>query len=313
MDARFRTSLTAPLVVALGWALIVTLATPVAAPAPAGAAPAVALTSGVPVASAAPTRFRVVDHNIEKRSVALSRSLKAARKTGADVITLQEVCWWQAADLRRRHPEWTISYKAERNHDLCVRRGHRGDTLLGPRRKVGNLAVWTGGRGGATSSYTFKSQRFAGDRTGLACVTWVAGVRHHACSVHLIPPTTRKEKLIRTGQAKETRRITNAWLAKDQFVALGGDFNAQPRRQTMKYIYEIGGLGNFRESSSRRLGGPDCRCLQVTGDDKRWKIDYIFYSANRTPPRAFRNLRIVKTVSDHHLLVGWADVDTSVR
>ena len=313
MDARTRTSLSATLGVALAWALIAAIASPVAAPAPAGAAAPVARASDVPVASQAPTRFRVVDHNIEKRSAALRRALKAARRTDADVITLQEVCWWQAEDLQRRHPEWTIAYKVERNNDRCVRRGHRGDTLLGPRRKVGNLAVWTGGRTGSTNNYTFKAQRFEGDRTGLACVTWVEETRHHACSVHLIPATKRKETLVRIAQAKQTRRITNVWLDKDHFVVLAGDFNAQPRRQTMKYIYALKGRGNFRESSSRRLGGPECRCLAVTGDGERWKIDYIFYSANRTPARGFRNLRIVKTVSDHHLLIGWADVDTSAH
>lgn len=311
MDARTRTFLTASLGVALAWALVAAFATPVAVPA--GAAPPAARASDAPVASPAPTRFRVVDHNIEKRLVALRSSLKAARRTDADVITLQEVCWWQAEDLRRNRPKWTIAYKVERNSDRCMRRGHRGDTILRPRREVGNLAIWTGGKTGSTSNHTFKSQRFRGDRTGLACVSWVDGTRHHACSVHLIPPTNPRETLIRTGQAKETRRITNAWLEEDHFVALGGDFNAQPRRETMKYIYEFKGLGNFRESSNRRLGAPTCQCLQVTGDGKRWKLDYIFYSANRTRLRAVRSLRIVKTVSDHHLLIGWADVDTSAR
>ncbi|CAN5217859.1 hypothetical protein BH09ACT12_BH09ACT12_09170 [soil metagenome] len=322
MDVRVRTSMTAPLVAALGWALVAALTLPGAATAsaPASSAAVVGASASpserqgqVPAASQAATRLRVVDHNIEKRTSALDRAVAAARKTAAEVILLQEVCWWQAEDLIRRHPAWTISYKAERDNDRCQRRGYRGDTFVAGRRKVGNIAIWTGGPRGVTSGHTFRHQRTKDDRTGLACVAWVQGARHRACSVHLISPTDAEETRVRTGQARDIRAITNPWLDHDDLVVLGGDFNAQPRRRTMEYVYELGGAGRFRESSTHRLGGRDCRCVQITGDGGRPKVDYIFFSANRTEQRAYRALRIVKTSSDHHLLLGWADVDGSAR
>lgn len=304
---------------ALVGAVTVALAVPVVpvmAPAPVGAADAaarpVARAAGAPSAAQAATRLRVVDHNIEKRVGALDQALKAAARTGAAVITLQEVCWWQADRLIETRPEWTISWKPERNRDKCRRRSE-GDSLLGAQRTVGNVAIFTGGPGGVASTHTFRAQRVTSDRAGLACVTWIDGARHHACSVHLSSPLDAGDTGTRTKQARDTRRITGRWLAEDDLVILGGDFNAIPKRRTMGYLYAHRGSGRFRESSARSLGRRECRCRQPTLDKRRQKIDYIFFSANRTGPRDFRTLRIVKTASDHHLLIGWADVDTSAR
>ncbi len=318
MRLRLRLSSLAPGLV--GALLVGSLGTPVVAPSPAGAAPPrlssaavgqVARSAEAPSASQATTRRYVVDHNIEKRPLAMARALQAARRSGAEVILLQEVCWWQATDLRSSHPEWSIAYTIERERNGCLRRGE--GVTQGLRRDVGNIAIWTGGATALTSSHTLRHQRNDADRTGLACVTWLETVQHRACSVHLISPVNTDQIRVRTEQAKDVRAITRPWIERDDLVILGGDFNAQPRRRTMKFLYDYSGAGDFREASTRRLGGRDCRCRQITGDGHRVKVDYIFYSANRLEPRAYRRLRIVKTASDHHLLIGWADVDASAR
>lgn len=332
MGVRAGTLRSAPVVLVLLWAAVAALAVPVvlAGPTSAAAAEAAAevpaLTSraevpmrravaqrGRPSYSPALRRIHVVDHNIEKRSGAMSRALTAARKTAAEVVLLQEVCWWQADQLRRRHPTWTVVYKPERERDKCMRGSSRDSGLLGVRRQVGNVAIWTGGSTGLPTTHTFTTQRVKSDRTGLACVSWTAIVRHRACSVHLISPTRRRELVVRTRQAREVRRITRPWVGKQDLVVLGGDFNAEPQRATMNQIYRFDGVGRFREATKQRLDGPDCRCRQVTGDGRRAKVDYIFFSANRTTARGFRSLRVVKTASDHHLLIGWADMDVSDR
>lgn len=313
MGPSIRTSIATPVVAVLTWAIAAAVAVPVAVPGVASAEPsAVSGRKAVAVGEQALTRLRVVDHNIEKRSAALRRAVLTARRTDADVITLQEVCWWQAAGVVRRNPQWTISWKPERNQDLCRQSGTRG-LGIGAKRKVGNLAIWTGGADGSTSTITYGPQRFVGDEAGLACVTWTVAVRHRACSVHLISPTSPDDVPVRTGQAKDIRRITDAWVKQDDLVVLGGDFNAEPRRHTMKWLYRRGGRGSFREASSKTLGGPECRCPRETLDDRTVKIDYVFFSANRVDARSYRSLRIIETASDHHLLVGWADVDASVR
>ncbi len=313
MGVRVRLGVILPGAMALVAAM---LAVPVVAPVPVEAAIPAATSSArsarAPAASQAVSRLRVVNHNIEKRSVALDRALKAAAVTDAAVITLQEVCWWQSDQLMATHPGWTVAWKPERNRDKCRRRAE-GDTLLGAERKVGNVAIYTGGPGGDASAYTFNTQRIKSDRVGMACVTWTDGARHRACSVHLISPLNSREAGVRTKQARDARRITDHWLAKDDLVVVGGDFNAVPIRKTMEYLYAYRGRGSFRESSARSLGARECRCRQPTMDGRRRKVDYIFFSANRTGPRDFRRLRTVKTVSDHHMLIGWADVDASAH
>lgn len=324
MRVRVRTPVAVSLlaVLALLSTVVAALAAPVvatASAAAASAAPVASAASAVDRSAAAPsasgglTRLRVVDHNIEKRSAALDRAISAAQKSQADIITLQEVCWWQVDELRRAHPQWTLAWKVERDNEKCRKRVSAADVGNGIRSQVGNVAIWTGGATGATTSVTLSHQRFDGDHAGLACVAWVDGARHRACSVHLISPSDRRETGVRTAQAKDVRRIANRWLSQDELVVLGGDFNSQPGRRTMRYLYEHNGVGTFREATTRRLGGMDCRCRQITGDGKRVKIDYVFFSANRIEVRAYRRLRIVKTPSDHHLLIGWADVDASAR
>lgn len=313
MGVRVRLRMSLPKVAAVVVAVVAAMSVPVVAPAPVGAAGKVAQPKGVPTASQAATRLRVIDHNIEKRTLALDRALKAAATTEAAVITLQEVCWWQADQLLATHPEWTIAWKPERNREKCRHSGVPGGALVSPQRKVGNVAIWTGGPGGVATTHTFATQRVKSDRAGLACVTWVDGARQHACSAHLIVPANLREVGVRTKQARDVRKITGRWLAADDLVVVGGDFNAIPERKTMGYLYAYRGSGNFREATASALGGRECRCRQPTMDKRRQKIDYIFFSSNRLGVRDFRRLRIVKTASDHHLLIGWADVDASVR
>ncbi|WP_323792988.1 endonuclease/exonuclease/phosphatase family protein [Nocardioides sp.] len=298
--------------VATMWVLALVLVVPLLASAPADAEPGVSRRGGVPSAVQAPTRVRVVSHNIEKRTAALQRSFKIARRSKAEVILLQEVCWWQAADVRSQHPEWTISYIPERNRDRCQNRGYGGDTL-GLRRKVGNLAIWTGAPTGGSSTVVFDHQRVNSDNAGLACVAWIDVVRHRACSAHLIAPQSREDVRTRTLQARETSQVAASWIAQDDVVLLGGDFNAEPNRRTMRFLYKRGGKGSFREAAELHSGDRQCQCARRTIDNRPVKIDYIFFSANRAGAHTRRKLRIIRTVSDHHLLVGWADMDTSVR
>lgn len=313
MGVRVRLSMSLPGALAIAAAVVTALTSPFVVPGPVDAATTVVQSKAGPAASQAATRLKVVDHNIEKRSLALDRALEIAAMNDAVVITLQEVCWWQADQLKAAHPEWTIAWKPERDRDKCRHSGVPGVSLVSPQRRVGNIAIWTGGPDGVATTHTFATQRVDSDRTGLACVSWVDGARQHACSAHLIVPTNAREAGVRTKQARDAQRITGRWLARDDLVIVGGDFNAIPKRKTMGYLYAYRGAGSFREATARTLGGRDCRCRQPTMDNRRQKIDYIFYSANRLGARDFRRLRIVKTVSDHHLLIGWADVDTSVR
>lgn len=262
------------------------------------------------------TQFRIVDHNIEHTTSALKRVLQRARKVKAVAITVQEICWWQARGLSRQHPDWTISWMKDQESGWCLKHSSSGEISLDQqdkRRGIGNVAIWTGGRRGKTSSITFRSQRID-DHRGMACVTWTRGARQRVCSVHLMSPKTRTQAKARTRQAREVHRITSTWISQDDLVVLGGDFNSQPKRITLDYLYVLRGRGQFREITPPPAGAlGDCRCTQVTADGGRTKIDYVFFSANRMTPDAYRTLTITRTQSDHHMLNGWAMVDATRR
>lgn len=262
------------------------------------------------------TKLRIVDHNIEHDGAALASAVRRAERTHAEAITLQEICWWQAASLQRRHPGWTVVFKADADSGWCTRKapGLAGSLFGQVRREIGLAAVWTGGGRGLSSVLTFVHQLDPQRSQGLACVTWTAGAARRVCSVHLLSSDTRQRRLIRTRQAREVHRATARWVARDELVVLAGDFNSQPDRVALDYIYRFRGRGSFREATSctpRR--DRDCRATRTTFDGGRTKIDYLFFSANRMSPTAARHLSITPTRSDHHLLSGWAYVDASAR
>ena len=289
------------------------------------ASAAVLMSSGMagPEASSDPsdpatagTKFRVVDHNIEHRSTALRAVVKQAQRIHADAITLQEICWWQSRDVQRRHPAWTVVFKADEESGWCLRTSTSPfDQLGGDERKMmGVVAIWTGGGRGSSALLTFANQLDRSRRQGMACVTWNAGSARRVCSVHLLAAETRKRQLIRTRQAREVHRATSRWIGRDELVVLAGDFNSQPYRKALDYIYAFRGRGGFREMTPcTKHVRRDCRESQVTFDSGRTKIDYIFFSANRMAPTALRHLKITRTSSDHHMLSGWAYVDAAAR
>lgn len=259
-------------------------------------------------------KFRVVDHNIQRRSDALRRAIRKARHTDAQVITLQEVCWWQVRDLRARHPHWKFAWQADRKTSWCERVDRSNQWRPVTRFGQGNVTISTNGLGAASAIY-FKNQLNRGRRQGMACLTWKKrGLRRHTCSLHLISGSEPRHQRLRMRQAREVARATSEWTSRGALVVLGGDFNAAPNHRPLDYLYRFRGRGAFREATPRYVGGNrDCRCSATTFDGGRTKIDYIFFSANRMASTARRQLLIYPTGSDHHLLVGWAKIDTRAR
>lgn len=301
------------LLVALGLSLLVPVAATTPARAASQGAPTVVEASSIgrPAASEARKRLTVVSHNVEKRPGALGRALAAARRSDAQVIALQEVCGWQADDLRRSNPGWTVNYRAEHDHDKCLRSATRAGSTSEGRQKIGTVVIWTGGPTARSTQHTFRHQRSSSHNAGLTCVRWAQGSAYRACSVHLVAPSDAGKIKVRTNQARDIRSLARRWIARDEMVVLAGDFNAEPRRRTMDYLYDQGGEGDFREASGHPSRLSRCTCHEVTLAGRDVKIDYIFYSSNRLPPRAHRSLRTADTASDHHLLIGRADVDAS--
>ncbi len=256
-------------------------------------------------------RFQVVDHNVERRQSAIDTALRTAVRTKAPVVLLQEVCWWQARAIRQAHPEWTVGWKADVPSDSCLRRSGLESIADQGRRDSGLVAIWTGGARGAVTARTFRHQGSRDFRHGLVCVSWRAtGTVRRACSTHLVNAakvTQRRGTQFR--QAREVKRWTAPWIRRGNVVVLGGDFNAGPASRTMDHLYAVDGAGRFIEATGCPRAVIVCRrSLSTTFDGGSIKIDYVFFSANRVLRGAPHRLRVVPTLSDHHLLAGWARV-----
>lgn len=257
------------------------------------------------------TRFVVVDHNVERRQAAIDAALRRAGRTRAPVVLLQEVCWWQADAIRAAHPRWTVAWKADVSSGHCRRRGLAGIADNG-RRQSGNVAIWTGGPRGHVTSRVFRHQGGRFFRSNIVCISWRAdGVVRRACSTHLVNAskfTKRRGSQLR--QAREVKRLTRPWIRRGDFVVVAGDFNAGPTHRPLDEMYAVGGRGRFQEATGCPRDVGSCRrSLATTFDGGYSKIDYVFFSANRVPAGARRSLSVVPTLSDHHLLTGWAYVD----
>ncbi len=231
---------------------------------------AAGLTAGVsaaPSAEAAPVQIRVVQHNLAKKSGALTAVIAKKRATsGPEVITLQEVC----GSMRGR-----IEKQLGKPAAWHVRRtGHCPDGS-----NIGEIAVWTGGDVVDTTSRDLTPQagQPSDQKYGVACVVFrYAGKKNKACSTHLAAGD--RMAAVRAGQTAELRGLASGWMADGTRVILGGDFNATPQTAEMSAIYGVGtgAAGSFREIHQAATGNA-FRGGKPTLWQKR-KIDYIFGS-----------------------------------
>lgn len=256
------------------------------------------------------SRVVVVDHNIERRPSALTAALRHAARVGARMITLQEVCWWQVRDLRELHPDWAIVYQPDNRSGRCTDRRILGS--LSARIDSGNVAIRTEGSGTRASTHVFRPRVNGRGMQGIACLHWQVRISVDLCSTHLLHAgELGPDRRVLLRQARALGAFTRRLNARGHLVVLGGDLNAGPVSRPLDFLYAVGGQGRMVEATGCPVGVPRCRrTRRITRDGGRQKIDYVFFSANRTPPGTAHGLTITRTLSDHHMLTGWAMVDT---
>lgn len=285
-------------------ATLVTLAAPLTAmPADAGDDRAV----GRPVVA---KRLVVVDHNVERRSDVVDLAVAWAKATGAQLIALQEVCWWQARELVLENPTWTLSWRRDTDTTRC-RTWDPDLAVYGDRLDSGTVAIRTGPAYGSAAVFDHQLARQA---RGMSCVHWTErGVRSHLCSVHLTNLGRRTDNVSRAvqlNQARQVRAVAEQWTRLGHLVVVAGDFNARPGGPTLGQMYGTRGQGPFVEATSCRPRARGChRTGLATLDGSDAKLDYVFFSANRLLDREPHALTVRPTASDHHLLRGWGWVD----
>jgi endonuclease/exonuclease/phosphatase family metal-dependent hydrolase len=292
--------------------LVVALLVPLPRATGVGAQPPVASTAGRPHPPGL-SRMVVVDHNVERPLSAVTAALQRAAQAHARVVTLQEVCWWQVRDLRAQHPDWSVAYLPDTHSGRC--RTGLGIGALQGRDDSGNVVVWTGGSRAAASTHVFGSQPRRTFRQGLACLHWRASVPIDVCSTHLVHDGEKRAlRQVQVRQAREVGDHVRHWIRRGHLVVVGGDLNAAPSSRPLDYLYRVNGQGRFVESTRCPRTVDLCRRSRgVTLDRGHQKIDYVFFSVNRTPPGSPHGLTLTHTLSDHHLLTGWAYVDLRPR
>lgn len=256
------------------------------------------------LAAAAPKKadtetLKVFDHNLDKSEKAFNAAIDRATERGADAITLQEVCESWAKKLQDDHKGWTVVYDESKN-------GADADCDV-PADSSGNVAIWTGGGngkpvhepltkdGGEEITNEDGTKETLHKRTpDLTCVRFGTEPVKTVCSTHLV---AFDESNVRGKQTNDIRRITKAWIENGQSVVVGGDFNTKPKLEPMNHMYDLKGDGWFNEADQLQ-GGQGRNGVDTT--EKRGKIDYVFFSQNRTPKTANGSLVVLHGQGSGH-------------
>lgn len=242
-------------------------------------------------ASAAPVRVKIVQHNVEKKLSAVRTAIQQARAVDAEGLTLQEVCKNDVPTIQAETPGWTVNWRRSRA-DGC-----------GTDNAVGTMAIWTGGANGVQEQRALTKDD---NRTPkLTCIRYGSSPVRHLCSAHLV--SKDKGRGLRARQTADIKRITGGWIGKGDAVVVGGDFNAVPTAPEMHSMYALNGNGRFVEAdqtATKRAG-------DWTGkgsDGGKRKIDYVFFSTNRSNAGDMKGAEPFTSDSDHRGLIARADV-----
>jgi len=127
---------------------------------------------------------------------------------------------------------------------------------------------------------------------GMACVKFTkGGTDVHGCATHL-QVYGDDDMSDRTHQTGRIKQITDPWIAKGDSAIVGGDFNAKPDSAPMTNMYQPGGAGAFVEAAQLKSGKAARTGPNTVGGRK---IDYIFFSSNKTPLKSGGQLVQVDT------------------
>lgn len=249
-----------------------------------------ALAAGPP-AAAATASVTIIQHNVEKKWSPIQAAVNEANAKNAEGITLQEVCKSDFRTLKKDHPNWTVVYTETRANRCPVDGVDQG---------VGVVVVWRKGNDGARKNKWLPKDD--GRTPRLLCIAYRSKGKRYICSTHLA-----LDAEVRLKQTGKIKRITSTWIEDGASVIVGGDFNAKPNQAPMDKMYKIdGGNGRFTEADQKN----GKREGDATASRDR-KIDYVFYSVNRTKGGQAQGITTTPTDSDHRMLTATAGVDLS--
>jgi Endonuclease/Exonuclease/phosphatase family len=256
--------------------------------------------------------LRIVQHNVEKRMDVIQSTLQKAMSSGAEAITLQEVCPDQLKWLTDNYgSRWTIASVAGKRKAIW------GCDLPNNDHDIPNDVVIVMGKDGSgAKAYPVLGSPAAAPGQ-MVCLQFTrAKVDIHVCSAHLISASFKDAaEVVHDGEAvraNQTRAIKDEaarWVNKGDFVIIAGDFNGKPESPPLDKMYapQFGGGGDFTEYN-RKGAGRDGK-VTATADGSHTedglpyskKIDYVFFSTNRAPIDG-PDVELVDDASDHDRL-----------
>ena len=240
--------------------------------------------------AAADSPITIVNHNVAKNWDAIQMTVSKAVEIGAQGITMQEVCVSQANEMDLYWVgRWTVNWSLSRAES----KGCGNDA-------VGTLAIWTGGPNGVDEDLKLPADE--GRTPHLTCVRYGTRPVRHVCSTHLV---AWDDDGVRPKQVRAVHGYTNAWLSVGHSVVVGGDFNTTPMNAALDWMYAQGGMGQFTEANMIEEPGVGTRDGNLVTAGNR-KIDYVFFSRNRTVETGAGGLQLFTTPSDHKMMVARA-------
>lgn len=288
----------------------------VALPALAGAVALTAVALAAPSAQAATTKLTIVQHNVAKKPSALSQALKKAHSLGAQAITLQEVCAKDVPSIQ--------AYAASIGQTWTVHPQQSRTNACGAGNDVMTVAVRTA-KGATEVVRPLSADERGSNHTRqqeLVCVRWGKKPVRTVCSVHVALGNAtvvgNPGLNARKTQIKEIKDHTAKFIGNGQLVVVGGDFNAKPKDPVLNRMYARGKdkagknpNGKFSEATQlqKKSAARGGKFTATTKEGKKRKIDYVFFSNNKTPwSQTGASLTTAKSRSDHEIVVAQARV-----
>lgn len=304
-----------------------------------------ALVSADPIANG--YQFKVVQHNVAgSYDTAYPGSLGSVNTQivsfDPDVVTLEEVCQYRAQEFLDNHPGWVGTFTALREKNTgCANNGStygpKGQ-FLATKWTMQNLEILLLGDN-ETNDINPNVPVDDPKIFKLMCADIVIpnyqADQFRACVTHLRAYDNPEAEQARINQTDKIRDLLQdrVWV-QDQSVILAGDFNASPYRDPMNNLYRLRNNGQFSTSNLRMFHEADqtdksyfdtkdpstvcgvnaCRTGQLShkngvGGSYKNKLDYVFFSANRSSGTSGLSALVVdSTTSDHGVLRARSDI-----
>ena len=255
-------------------------------------------------------RFKAITHNIAGGTInsgsptALGTLNEQIATWSPHVVGAQEVCQSQLTQFSADHPDWNTVYTPMRPDHLDCGPGPQGQMLASP-WPLSDIERIDLGYNDGPKDFVLT----------LATITipGIPGIQAKVGTTHLRAYGTEEARIARRRQCQRILTACAPYVDTGWPVVIFGDFNCNPGADALDFMYAVG-EGDFHECDQTDTANTSTRDGALTFPGTGSKLDYIWFSTNSTPgtPGTISGGTVAAPTSDHSLLRGWADINTSV-